>query len=110
MLCLILSDYALFCKVWDFPFHFLLYLPVITFLLILCTSPLRLLRLLVLHSHGIHSHLFHPLHFQRSVAVVCRSLGDLIYDVHALCDLSESRVSAVQMGRVLVHDKELASC
>ena len=33
MLCLILSDYALFCKVWDFPFHFLLYLPVITFLL-----------------------------------------------------------------------------
>lgn len=46
-------------------------------------------------AEGFHRHLFHDLRFYGPVRVIGGSLSDLVYDLHALDDLAESRISAV---------------
>lgn len=49
----------------------------------------------ILCSHCIYSHFLHSLCLQRTVTVVCRCLCDLIYDIHAICYLSECSIRSV---------------
>lgn len=69
---------------------------------------LAMLRFRIFHTKGIYSDAFHHLIFIGSV-IVGGSLRNAVHHVHALYHLSERRIGAVQMGRLLVHDEKLAS-
>jgi len=68
-----------------------------------------LLRLGILHTKGLNSDLLHDLGSTGLVVVVGANTADLIDNLDALNDLTESGVLAIQMGCVLVHDEELAA-
>lgn len=63
----------------------------------------------IICAEGFHRHLLHDLRFHGSVRIIGGSLGDLIYDLHALNDFAEGCISAVQMRTCLMHDKEVWS-
>ena len=63
----------------------------------------------ILHTERFDSHFFHDLRSEWAVAIVGCSLCDLVDYVHALSDLAECSVCAVQMRGSLMHDEELAS-
>ena len=68
-----------------------------------------MLRLGISLAESLHSDLDHLLLVQRTVGAVGLGGGDAIHDIHALDDLTEGGVLAVQMGGGLVHQEELAA-
>ena len=60
-------------------------------------------------AEGLHGDGGDDLVFDRTVAVIRRGGGNAVDGVHALGHFTECRILAVQMGRVLVHDKELGT-
>ena len=70
---------------------------------------LAFLRFRIIHAEGFNGHGLDLLLVQRAVAVIGVGISDLVYDIHALGDFSESGISAIQMRSSLVHDEELAS-
>ena len=58
---------------------------------------------------GLYGYLFHDLCLQGAVRVIRGRLGNLVYQVHPLCDLPEGRIGSIQMRGVLVHDEKLGS-
>ena len=79
-----------------------------TFMCLLLCRNLSFLRFRIIHAEGFNGHGLDLLLVQRAVAVIGVGISDLVYDIHALGDFSESSVSAVQMGGCFVHDEELA--
>ena len=69
----------------------------------------NLLRLGILHAKGLHGHLFHAL--IRSGPVVPVPLGrhNFVRHFHALDNLSEGGILAVQVGSLFHHDEKLAA-
>ena len=70
---------------------------------------LAFFRFRIIHAEGFNGHGLDLLLVQRAVAVIGVGISDLVYDIHALGDFSESGISAIQMRSSLVHDEELAS-
>ena len=68
-----------------------------TFMCLLLCRNLSFLRFRIIHAEGLNGHGLDLLLVQRAVAVIGVGIGDLVYDIHALGDLSESGISAVQM-------------
>ena len=71
---------------------------------------LTFFRFRIFNAEGIDSYFFHDLRSHRAVTVIDRSLCDVVYNIHALDDLSECSVSAIEMRGIFVHDKELGTC
>ena len=63
----------------------------------------------ILHAEGLHGDRLHALVLQGLVVVVPLGGHDAVGHFHALDDLAEGGVSAVQVGSLLHHDEELAS-
>ena len=80
-----------------------------TFMCLLLCRNLSFLRFRIIHAEGFNGHGLDLLLVQRAVAIIRVGISDLVYDIHALGDFSESSVSTVQMGSCFVHDEELAS-
>ena len=74
---------------------------------IFCSDSLAGLRFRIFHALRVHGDLLHDLRGQRSVVVIGIRLSNLIHHIHAFDDLSECRVTAVQMGCIFVHDEEV---
>ena len=68
---------------------------------------LHLLGFGIFHTEGINRDLLHDLRLQRLIAEIGLAGSDLIDNLHAFDNLTECCVAAIQMRRVLVHDKEL---
>ena len=70
----------------------------------------QLLRLRIRHALGVHGDLRHDLVLLGLVGHHVPGLvGDAVHHVHAVHHAAEGGVLPIQMGRVLVHDKELAA-
>ena len=63
-------------------------------------NALAVLRFRVLHSEGIHGDALHHLVLQGPVGIIGGRLGDSVHHIHALDDLSERRILAVQVRRI----------
>ena len=74
-----------------------------------CVVSSELYRLGILDAEGLGSDLLHLLLGLGTVVVVGGGVGDLVDNLHALDDLAEGGVLAVEVGSLIVHDKELAS-
>ena len=61
-------------------------------------------------AEGIYGNAFHYLVLQRTITVISRGICNLIYHIHALNDLTESGIRAIQVRTGFVHDEELAAC
>ena len=70
---------------------------------------LHLLRGGIIHPEGLHGHGLDALILQRLIHVVPLGIHDGIGHLHALDDLAERGILAVQMGSLLHHDEELAA-
>ena len=62
------------------------------------------------HTEGVYGNGFHHLLVQRSVLIIGRSFSDFVHNLHTFNDFTKGCIAAIQMRRVLVHNKELASC
>ena len=70
----------------------------------------QFVRLRVLHALGVHGDGLHHLGLLGLVGHHVPGLvGDAVHHVHAVHHAAEGGVLPIQMGRVLVHDKELAA-
>ena len=66
-------------------------------------------RFWIIYAKGFYCDSSDLLILQWSVGIVGRGFGDLVHNVHTLNDLAKSCIGAIQMGCILVHDKELGS-